>query len=62
MTTHEKRLVNDLLDALCLQWHDNGNISADAIRDECLQTLSYLLGKSVPEIVNMIDRKVQSLQ
>jgi len=62
MTTREKRLVNDLLDALCLRWQDNGNISADAIRDECLQTLSYLLGKSVPDVADMINRKVQSLQ
>ena len=28
MTEHDKKLADALLDSLCLQWHDNGNISA----------------------------------
>jgi hypothetical protein len=57
MTEHEKRLSEALLDALCLEWQDNGNISAGAVRDQCIQTLADVLGMSFHEIVILIEQR-----
>lgn len=42
-----QRLLNALLDALMLTWQDNGNISAESIRDGCITVLAEVLGKSL---------------
>jgi hypothetical protein len=58
MTDHEKQLSEALMDALCLDWQDNGNISAEAVRDACLQALSDVLGMSFHDIVILIEQRV----
>jgi len=60
MTDHEKQLSEALLDALCLEWQDNGNLSAEAVRDACLQVLSDVLGMSFDEIVILIEQRALS--
>jgi len=60
MTNHEKQLSEALLDALCLEWQDNGNISAEAVRDQCIQTLADVLGMSFPEIAILIEQRAFS--
>lgn len=48
-------LTQSLIDALCVEWSDNGNLMADAVRDSCIETLSRILGKSFAEVVEMIE-------
>jgi len=62
MTEHDQKLADALLDALCLQWQDNGSISADAVRDECVQTLAGALGKSFEDVLDLIEQRVQDRQ
>ena len=62
MTEHDQKLANVLLDSLCLEWQNNGNISADAVRDACIQALSELLDESLDTIIAMVDQRIQQKQ
>jgi hypothetical protein len=42
MTDRKEQLPETLLDALCLEWQNNRNLSAEAVRDACIQTLGIL--------------------
>ena len=62
MTEHDKKLADVLLDSLCLQWQNNGNISAEAVRDACVQALSEVLDVDFDEIIAMVDQRIQQKQ
>ena len=62
MTEHDQKLADVLLDSLCLQWQNNGNISAEAVRDACIQALSEVLDASLDEIIAMVDQRIQQKQ
>ena len=55
-------LINALLDALTLEWNDNGNISAEATRDSCISVLCDELGKSFDEVLSIIERRITEKQ
>jgi len=57
----DRQLANVMLDSLTLNWQDNGNICADAVRDSCLQALTEILDISVEEIIEMIDQRIEKL-
>ena len=62
MTEYDKKLADVLLDSLTLNWQDNGNISAEAVRDACIQALSEVLDVSLDEIIAMVDQRIQQKQ
>ena len=62
MTEHDQKLADVLLDSLMLNWESNGNISADAVRDSCIQALSEVLDESLDEIIAMVDQRMQQKQ
>jgi hypothetical protein len=62
MTEHDQKLADVLLDSLMLNWHNNGNISAEAMRDACIQALSEVLDVSLDEIIAMVDQRMQEKQ
>ena len=62
MTEHDQKLADVLLDSLCLQWQDNGNISADAVRDACVQALSEVLDEDLDTIIAMVDQRIREKQ
>ena len=61
MNEHDQKLADVLLDSLTLNWQDNGTISADAIRDACIQALSEVLDVEFDEIVAMVDERINKL-
>jgi hypothetical protein len=62
MTEHDKKLADILLDSLTLNWQDNGNISADAIRDACIQALCDVLDEDLDTVIAMVDQRIQRMQ
>jgi hypothetical protein len=62
MTEHDQKLADVLLDSLMLNWENNGNISADAVRDACLQALTEVLDEPVEAILTLIEQRVQDRQ
>lgn len=62
MNEYDRKLADALLDSLMLHWEDNGNVSADAIRDACIQALSEVLDVSFEEIVAMVDQRIEEKQ
>jgi hypothetical protein len=62
MTEHDKKLAEVLLDSLMLDWQDNGNISAEAVRDACIQALSEVLDEDLDTIIAMVDQRIQQKQ
>ncbi len=62
MTTREQKLLEALLMALTLDWHDNGEMSADAVRDSCIQTIADITGRSFETIVALIEQRVHTTQ
>ena len=62
MTEHDQKLADVLLDSLCLDWQNNGNINADAVRDACLQALTEVLDVGLDEIIAMVDQRIQQKQ
>ena len=62
ISEHDKRLADVLLDSLMLDWEDNGNILADAVRDSCIQALSEVLDVGFDEIVEMVDQRIDEKQ
>ena len=62
MTEYDQKLADVLLDSLTLNWQDNGNISADAVRDAYIQALSEVLDETVDTISNMVDQRIQQKQ
>ena len=59
MTEHDRKLADVLLDSLTLNWESNGNISADAVRDACIQALSEVLDESLDTIIAVVDQRIQ---
>lgn len=62
MTEHDQKLAEVLLDSLTLNWQDNGNINAEAVRDACVQALSEVLDESVEAILALIEKRVRDRQ
>ena len=62
MNEHDEKLAEVLLDSLMLNWQDNGNVSADAVRDSCIQALSEVLDESLDTIIAMVDQRMQQKQ
>jgi hypothetical protein len=62
MTEHDQKLADVLLDSLMLNWQSNGSISADAVRDACLQALSEVLDEPVEIILALIEQRMQDRQ
>ena len=62
MNEHDQKLADALLDSLMLHWEDNGNVSADAVRDSCIQALSEVLDVGFEEVLAMVDQRIQEKQ
>lgn len=56
MNQNEERLCGALLVALACRWSDNGNLSAGAVRDHCIEILVSITGESFDQIAARIDR------
>ena len=56
MTNRERKLLEALFMALTLDWHDNGEVSADATRDACIQAIADALGCSFDEVVAAVEQ------
>jgi hypothetical protein len=50
------------MDSLMLNWEDNGNVCADAVRDSCIRALSEVLDASFDEILAMVDQRTDEKQ
>ena len=50
------KTIEALMSALTCTWEDNGNIMADAVRDNALTVLADVTGKSFGEIENRVDK------
>lgn len=61
-STPEQQLADSMISALALQWEDNGNASADAIRDYCVSALASYLGKTFDEVLALVDQRLDELQ
>lgn len=62
MTEHDKKLADALLDALMLNWEDNGNVCADAVRDACIEVLAELLCTDFDGVVALVDERINNKQ
>lgn len=62
MTEYDQQLADVLLDSLTLNWQDNGNISADAVRNACIRALCEVLDESPETITAMVDQRIQQMQ
>jgi hypothetical protein len=62
LTQHDQKLADVMLDSLMLNWQDNGSISAEAVRDACIQALSEVLDASLDTIIAMVDQRIQQKQ
>ncbi|RPH93346.1 hypothetical protein EHM69_10490 [candidate division KSB1 bacterium] len=60
MTNRERKLLDALFMALTLDWHDNGEISAEATRDACIQTIADVTERSFEAIVALIEERVHT--
>ena len=58
----EERLIQCLTCALTLEWSDNGNIMADAVRDMCVQAVADAIGKSFDEVLQLVEARAEELQ
>ena len=58
----QERLVYALTSALTLEWSDNGNIMADAVRDMCVQAIADAIGKSFNEVLQLVEVRAEELQ
>lgn len=56
------KLVYALISALTLEWSDNGNIMADAVRDMCIQAVADATGRSFDEVLQLVDNRTDELQ
>ena len=55
------KAVDALLDALTCTWEDNGNIMADAVRDNVLNVLAGVTENTINEIENMVEERMTYL-
>jgi len=62
LNEHNEKLADVLLDSLMCDWQDNGNVSADVVRDSCIQALSEVLDVEFDEIVRMVDQLMNEKQ
>ena len=62
MNEHDRKLTDVLLDSLMLHWEDNGNVSADSVRDGCITVLAEVLEKNFAEIMAMVEKRIEGLQ
>lgn len=62
MTESDGKIAEALLDALMLNWEDNGNICADAVRDTWMQALSEVFEIGFNEIESMIEERINNKQ
>lgn len=56
------KLVYALISALTLEWLDNGNIMADAVRDMCIQAVGDATGKNFDEVLRLVEERSEELQ
>ncbi len=54
--------VKSIFNALTVSWEDNGNIMADAVRDNVISNLSVITGMSLREIEDKIDSMGEEMQ
>lgn len=55
-------ITDCLISALTLEWSDNGNIMADAVRDMCIQAVADASGKSFDEVLQLVEERTEELQ
>ncbi len=51
--------IMTIFSSLTTNWEDNGNIMAEAVRDNVLANLSTLTGKSISELEKEIEAMVE---
>lgn len=61
-SSQNEKLIYSMITALTLEWSDNGNIMADAVRDMCVQVVAESTGKSFNEVQELIDARAEELQ
>ena len=54
--------IKTIYDALTTAWENNGNIMADAVRDNVVMNLSKITGKSSEEIEKKVENLIEAAQ
>jgi hypothetical protein len=54
--------IETIYSSLTTTWMDNGNINAEAVRDDVLTNLSTLTGKSIPGLEKEIEDRITEKQ
>jgi hypothetical protein len=57
-----EKTVDALLDGLTCTWENNGNIMADTVRDDVLNVLTEVTGKTFEEIEEIVLQRIQNKQ
>lgn len=58
----KEKLIYCMISALTLEWSDNGNIMADAVRDMCIQAVADAMGTEFDQVLRLIDERSEELQ
>ena len=58
----EGKLIYALISALTLEWSDNGNIMAEAVRDMCVQAVADATGQSFDGVLRLVEARAEELQ
>lgn len=62
LSVKDEQIVHVLISALTLEWSDNGNIMADAVRDMCIQAVADATGKTFDEVLHLVEERTEELQ
>ena len=57
-----KLAIRTIFDALTTVWEDNGNINADAVRDNVVNNLASLNDLTVEQIQVMVESMIEDAQ
>jgi hypothetical protein len=57
-----KLAIRTIFDALTTVWEDNGNINADAVRDNVVNNLASLNDLTVEQIQAMVESMIEDAQ
>ena len=62
MDDNLKLAIDTIYSALTAVWENNGNIMADAVRDQVLENLSLLTGLTIDQIEGKVKRLIDESQ
>ena len=56
-----KLAIRTIFDALTTVWEDNGNILADAVRDNVINNLASLIDLTIEQIQAMVESMIETM-